>query len=46
MKRGDVYQVNLDPVVGSEIGKMRPAVVVQNELANESSPTVTVAPIS
>ena len=28
MKRGDVFWVNLDPVVGSEVGKKRPAVVV------------------
>jgi len=46
IKRGDVFLVNLDPVVGSEIGKTRPAVVVQNELANRSSRTVTVIPIS
>ena len=46
IRRGDVFLVNLDPVVGSEIGKTRPAVVLQNELANQTSPTVTVAPIS
>jgi mRNA interferase MazF len=46
IQRGDVFLVNLDPVVGSEIGKTRPAVVLQNELANQTSPTVTVAPIS
>lgn len=39
MERGDVVSVNLDPVVGSEVGKARPAIVVQNELANRSSPT-------
>lgn len=38
--------VDLDPVVGSETGKTRPAVVVQNDLANRSSPTVTVVPIT
>lgn len=46
MRRGDVFLVQLDPVQGSEIGKVRPAVVLQNELANEASPTVTVLPIS
>ncbi len=46
MRRGDVYQVSLDPVVGSEIGKTRPAVILQNDLANETSPTVTIVPIS
>ena len=46
MRRGDVYWVNLDPVIGSEIGKRRPAVVVQNEAANRSSATVTVIPLT
>ncbi|MCP4896769.1 MAG: type II toxin-antitoxin system PemK/MazF family toxin [bacterium] len=46
MNRGDVYWVNLDPVLGSEIGKKRPAIVLQNEAANRSSPTVTVIPLS
>jgi mRNA interferase MazF len=46
MRRGDVVWVALDPVVGSEVGKRRPAVVVQNELANRTSPTVTVVPLS
>lgn len=46
IRRGDVVAVDLDPVVGSEVGKSRPAVVVQNDLANRSSPTVTVVPIS
>jgi mRNA interferase MazF len=46
MRRGDVYWVNLDPVVGSEVGNRRPAVVVQNEAANRSSATVTVIPLT
>ena len=46
IRRGDVYLVQLDPVVGSEVGKTRPAVVLQNDLANRSSPTVTVIPVS
>jgi len=46
IKRGDVVAVHLDPVVGSEVGKTRPAIVLQNELANRSSPTVTVVPVS
>jgi mRNA interferase MazF len=46
MRRGEVYRVALDPVVGSETGKTRPALVLQNDLANRSSPTVTVVPIS
>ena len=32
-----MVRVNLDPVVGSEVGKTRPAVVLQNELARQLS---------
>ena len=46
IRRGDIYLVQLDPVVGSEVGKTRPAVVLQNDLANRSSPTVTLVPVS
>jgi len=46
IRRGDVYLVQFDPVVGSEVGKTRPAVVLQNDLANRSSPTVTLIPVS
>lgn len=46
IQRGDVVRVSLDPVRGSEVGKTRPAVVLQNDLANRSSPTVTVVPVS
>lgn len=46
MQRGDVFWVALDPVMGSEIGKKRPAVVLQNEAANRTSSTVTVIPLS
>lgn len=38
--------VNLDPVLGSEIGKRRPAIVLQNDLANRTSPNVTVVPVT
>lgn len=46
IRRGDVYLVQFDPVVGSEVGKTRPAVVLQNDLANRSSPTITLIPVS
>jgi mRNA-degrading endonuclease toxin of MazEF toxin-antitoxin module len=29
-------------LLGSEVGKTHPAIVLQNDLANRSSPTVTV----
>lgn len=38
--------VSLDPVKGSEQGKTRPAVVVQNDTGNEHAPTTIVAPLT
>lgn len=32
MKRGDVWLVNLDPTVGAEIRKTRPAVIISSDL--------------
>ena len=46
IKRGEIYWVQLDPVVGSEIGKVRPALVVSNDHNNELAGTVTLVPIS
>ncbi len=46
IQRGDIILVNLDPVIGSEQGKVRPALVIQNNIGNETSPTTIVAPIT
>ena len=46
LKRGDIVLVKLDPVIGSEQGKTRPALVIQNDVGNEFSPTTIVAPIT
>ncbi|MBI4154916.1 type II toxin-antitoxin system PemK/MazF family toxin [Candidatus Woesearchaeota archaeon] len=46
IQRGDIVLVNLDPVVGSEQGKIRPALVIQNNIGNETSPTTIVAPVT
>lgn len=46
IKRGDVFLVQLDPTVGSEQGGLRPAVIIQNDIGNEFSPTVIVAPFT
>jgi mRNA interferase MazF len=45
-RRGEVYLVSLDPTVGAEIRKMRPAVVVQNDPANRRSPITIVAAVT
>jgi mRNA interferase MazF len=44
-KRGEVYLVNFDPTTGAEIQKTRPALVVQNDVANRHSPITIVAAI-
>jgi mRNA interferase MazF len=44
--RFDVYLVNLDPTVGSEIRKTRPAVVVSPDEMNHNIATVIVAPMT
>ena len=46
IKQGNVFLVNFDPSVGSEVKKVRPAVVVSNNINNEHSPIVSIAPIT
>ena len=46
IRHGDVFWVNFDPTVGSEIQKTRPAVVVSNDINNEHSPIVSICPIT
>jgi mRNA interferase MazF len=45
-RRGDVFWVNLDPVVGTEIRKTRPAVIVSNDSCNRHGTRVVVLPIT
>ena len=44
--RGEVYWVNLDPTVGTEIQKKRPALVVSPDDMNTALPRVLIAPIT
>ena len=46
VKRGDVYWVNLDPTVGTEIRKTRPALVVSPDDMNAVLPRVIIAPLT
>ena len=46
IKRGEVYWVNLDPTVGSEIKKTRPALVISPDDLNAALPRIIVAPIT
>jgi mRNA interferase MazF len=45
-RRGEIYLVALDPTVGHEIKKTRPALVIQNDVSNEYSGTTIVIPIT
>jgi len=45
-RRGDVFWVNLNPVVGTEIRKTRPAVVVSNDSCNRYAARVVVLPVT
>jgi mRNA interferase MazF len=46
MKRGEVWWVNLDPSVGTEINKTRPAVIVSNDSANKFLNRVQIVPLT
>lgn len=46
VRRTEVWLVNLDPIMGSEIGKSRPCVIVSPDEANKYLNTVTVAPLT
>ena len=46
VKRGDIWLVNLDPTIGSEIKKSRPCVLVSPPELNEYLRTVIVAPMT
>lgn len=45
-KRGEIYLVCLDPTVGSEINKTRPALIISNDINNRIAQTITVIPIT
>lgn len=51
MQRGDIYMIDLEPVLGSESNKIRPAVIVSNNAANRGVENhgrgvVTVVPVT
>jgi len=45
-RRGDIILVDLEPVRGSEQGKVRPCIIVQNDIANKFSPVTNIIPLT
>ncbi len=45
-RRGDIYSVALDPALGSEIRKTRPAVIISNDSCNTHGARVVVLPLT
>ncbi|MGC2222894.1 MAG: type II toxin-antitoxin system PemK/MazF family toxin [Methylocella sp.] len=45
-QRGDIWWVSLDPSIGGEIRKTRPAVIVGNDMANRALNRVQVVPLT
>jgi len=46
IERYGVYWVNLDPVIGREIAKTRPATVISDDAMNQALGTIVVCPIT
>lgn len=46
LKRGMIIDVDFDPIKGSETGKVRPCIVVTNDIYNERVPVIQVVPIA
>jgi len=46
IKRGEIVIADLDPVTGSEQGKTRPVLIIQNDISNNYSPVTIIAAIT
>ncbi|TCL73212.1 transcriptional modulator of MazE/toxin MazF [Hydrogenispora ethanolica] len=46
VRRGEIYYANLNPVLGSEQGGLRPVLIIQNDIGNTYSPTTIIAAIT
>jgi mRNA interferase MazF len=44
-RRGEIWWVNLKPVIGSETDKERPCLILQNDIGNQNGTTTIVAPL-
>jgi mRNA interferase MazF len=46
IKKGDIFLANLEPVVGSEQGGIRPVLIIQNDKSSIYSPVTIIAAIT
>jgi len=46
IRRGMVIDIDLNPVKGSETGKIRPCIVVTNDVYNQRVPVIQVVPVT
>ena len=46
VNRGDVWAVNLEPSTGSELNKIRPCLIVTNDIANKYSRVISIVPLT
>ena len=46
IKRGEIFWVDLEPSIGSEIRKRRPCIIIQNDVGNRHSSTTIIAPFT
>ncbi|MDS1029210.1 type II toxin-antitoxin system PemK/MazF family toxin [Bacillota bacterium LX-D] len=46
VRRGDIFFAQLNPVIGSEQGGVRPVLIIQNDIGNQYSPTTIVVAIT
>jgi len=46
IKRGEIFIAGLDPVIGHEVAKTRPVIIVSNNIGNIYSGTVTIIPVT
>ena len=46
VRRGDIFLVDLSPVVGTEQAGIRPALIIQRDTANISSPQTIIVPFT
>ncbi|MFH1649957.1 MAG: type II toxin-antitoxin system PemK/MazF family toxin [Candidatus Woesearchaeota archaeon] len=46
VKRGDIWLADLEPGQGQEVRKIRPVLIVQNDVGNKFSSTTIIAPLT